>query len=252
MLIRFFMGPGVLQWMTFRLSLLLRGSSDKASHRACNLWLARRFGVVLVSSCDGGQRLTQHDLDWVSIRADFEAGSSLSALERKYLVSRQAIKKRSVRESWKVPGVTNPEVAGNSYQRKPSRDANAAMRVAEAIKYRQAGWTYARIAEQCGYSDHSAARQAIQRELDRHLAKDVDEWRQLHMSRLETMHEWTWDIAKDPKNKGRLFAIDRLLQIQERQSKLMGLDKPASGGVASQVVVRYMPAGYLGTSEVKQ
>jgi len=51
----------------------------------------------------------------------------------------------------------------------------------------------------------------------------------------------------DENNKGRLFAVDRLLAIAERKARLMGLDVPTNTNInAQQVVIREVPPNYLG------
>lgn len=190
------------------------------------------------------------DLDWQSIREAYEAGgSSLSALEREYGVSRQAIKKRANRENWVTPEL-QVTVTG-SPQRVPNRDVNAAVRVIDAIKYRQAGWTYERIAAQCGYGDESSCRKAVQRELDRVIVQEIQEWRSDHVARLEKLHETIWPMVVSPdlsnkKHKPSLFAVDRLIAIAEREAKLLGLDVKTEEEQGPQVIIEEVPAGYLG------
>lgn len=190
------------------------------------------------------------DIDWSAIRNDYEAGkSSLSALEREYGVSRQAIKKRANREGWVTPA-TEVTVTGN-IQTVINRDVNAAVRVIEAIKYRQSGWTYDRIASQCGYANPGAARNAVQRELDRVIVQDVGDWRKDHTSRLEKMHETLWPMVvssnpSDKKHKPSLFAVDRLVAIAEREAKLLGLDAKSEDEQGPQVIIEEVPSGYLG------
>ncbi len=176
-------------------------------------------------------------VDWQAIRSEYESGgSSLSALEREYGVSRQAIKKRAVRENWVTPQLQGT-VTGNT-QGVINRDVNAATRVIDAIKYRQQGWTYERIAHQCGYASPGAARNAIQNELQRVLVQEIEDWRNDHTARLEKLHEEVWLLAMDKKNRGRLFAVDRLLAIAEREAKLLGLDAKAEGELAGATVIR--------------
>ncbi len=100
----------------------------------------------------------------------------------------------------------------------------AVSRVEQAVKRRQEGWTYQRIADDCGYGSSSAARKAVQRELNRVVVQAVTEWRNDHIARMEKLHEEAWKLAMDEKNKGRLFAFDRLIALAEREAKLLGLD----------------------------
>jgi hypothetical protein len=106
----------------------------------------------------------------------------------------------------------------------PTRDANAVARVTQAVKRRQEGWTYERIAADCSYGSPSAARKAVQRELNRVVVQGIEAWRNDWISRLEKLYEEAQKLAMDEKNKGRLFAYDRLIAIAEREAKLLGLD----------------------------
>lgn len=186
------------------------------------------------------------DINWAAIRAEYEQGlSSLSALERAHCVSRQAIKKRANKEQWVTPP---QQVTGtSSIQKVPNRDVNAALRVATAIKYRQSGLTYERIARLCGYSDPSSCRHAIQRELDRVIVQNIEEWRNDHISRLEMLHEKIWPLAVPDEDgkKVSLFAVDRLLAIAEREAKLLGLDAKADDNIGPQIIIEEVPMGYF-------
>lgn len=133
--------------------------------------------------------------------------------------------------------VTNP----------PTRDVNAVQRVALALKLRAAKMGYEAIAKQCGYSNASACRKAVMRELDRCVIKNVDHLRAEELDSLERLEAECWKILynKD-REKAQLFAVDRILAIKERRAKLMGLDVPADVAAnASVVVVREVPAGWI-------
>lgn len=197
-------------------------------------------------------------IDWEAIRKSYEAGGvSLGALGREFGVSRQAIKKRAVNNQWVSPvtgelvtGTVTPPVKVTSKPTKhviPNRNVEAGVRAAKAIEYRQSGWTYQRIADECGYADPSSARHAVQRELDRVIVQNVEDWRADHVARLEKLHEELWTLATDTKNKGRLFAVDRLLAIADREAKLLGLDKKTdSDEKQADVIVQEVPPGFLG------
>ena len=138
-------------------------------------------------------------------------------------------------------------------QRLVNRDVNAATRAVQALKARAQLLTYQEIANQCGYASPSAARKAILREMDRVVVKNVDELRDLELHMLNTMHSEIWQMFMDKKNKGRLFAADRILAISERRAKLMGMDVPIDQAVnMNQVVIREVPQGYLGIVEAPQ
>lgn len=104
------------------------------------------------------------------------------------------------------------------------RDANAAQRASMAVSLRTSKMGYADIAKQCGYGSAGAAHKAVQRELQRVVVANVDELRREECATLDVMQEECMKLFLDTKNKGRLFAADRILQIMERRARLMGLD----------------------------
>jgi hypothetical protein len=135
-------------------------------------------------------------------------------------------------------------------QRVQHRDVNAGKRAALALHLRAQKLTYEEIAQQCGYADRGASYKAVQRELQRTVVENVDELRREDLTTLDVLQAECMAIFLDKENRGRLFAADRVLSIMERRAKLMGLDVAKDGNiVAAQVVVRELPAGYLG--EVK-
>jgi hypothetical protein len=100
------------------------------------------------------------------------------------------------------------------------------------------------IAEQTVYTDTSRALESRVRELD----AAVNEYRALELEKLETMERVAWGVvhharphvsvsgrvARHPETGEVLLddgpplaAIDRLLRIQERRARLMGLDAAA-------------------------
>lgn len=132
----------------------------------------------------------------------------------------------------------------------PTRDPNAVQRVALAVKLRATRMPYETIAQQCGYSNASACRKAIMRELDRTVVKNIDTLRTEEAESLDRLEAECWKILYDKdRQKGQLFAVDRILQVKERRAKLFGLDTPprSSETAHNMVVVREIPAGYLGT-----
>jgi len=96
------------------------------------------------------------------------------------------------------------------------------------FRYRQAGWTFDRIANVLGYSHPSGAHAAFKRALER--IKDeslANEMRELHRFRLEAALSAIWPEVQ----KGNLQAIDRMLKILDRDAKLYGLDMPIKSEV---------------------
>lgn len=126
------------------------------------------------------------------------------------------------------------------------RDANATKRAILAIQLRTQKLTYQQIADQAGYASASAARTAIQRELDREVNENVEQLRREELSMLDAMHAEIWPMFADKKNTWRLQAADRLLAISERRAKLMGLDQtPDQAAIANTIVIREVPQGFL-------
>ncbi len=118
------------------------------------------------------------------------------------------------------------------------RDANAGVRVIQALELRAKKLTYDQIASQCGYSDRASCYRAVQRELDRRVVSNVDEMRKQEADMLDQLHTVCWELAIDKANKGRLFAVDRVLAISERRAKLMGLDMKPDEILANQHYVK--------------
>lgn len=120
-----------------------------------------------------------------------------------------------MREKVSHQRVTNP----------PTRDVNAVQRVELAVKLRATKMTYEAIARQCGYSNASACRKAVMRELDRCVVKNVEALRSEELDSLERLEAECWKILYNKeRERGQLFAVDRILAIKERRAKLVGLD----------------------------
>lgn len=131
-----------------------------------------------------------------------------------------------------------------------NRDVNAAERASRAVQLRAQKLTFDEIAKRCGYASPGSCRNAIMRELDRTVVRDVEVLRIEELDMLDRLHASVWVAAfpdgsptddgddagneecedeenPSPKKKKRrinLFAIDRLLTISESRRKLMGMD----------------------------
>lgn len=125
------------------------------------------------------------------------------------------------------------------------RTADSAERDAEACRLRTLGHTYDQIAAEVGFADRSKARQAVERGLTAIVAEPASELRVLELARLDELWRRAWAIlerehqvvqlgkvVRDRDGQAvvdhgpTLQAIDRLLKIQERRAKLLGLDAP--------------------------
>jgi hypothetical protein len=103
-----------------------------------------------------------------------------------------------------------------------------------AVELRRAGVDYPTIAQQMQLSGPGQAYKIVQRALKRSIQEPADDVRALELSRLDTMHQGLWPRAKD----GDTFSVDRVLKIQERRAKYLGLDAPEKHDVAVDVVER--------------
>lgn len=120
-------------------------------------------------------------------------------------------------------------------------------RDARAVELRRRNLNYKQIAAEMGYASQSSAYEAVQRGLNDTQAETNDEVRRMELERLDDLarsalrvlatkhyaiapggklarHPDTGDPLVD--DGPTLQAIDRLLKIQERRAKLLGLDQP--------------------------
>lgn len=125
------------------------------------------------------------------------------------------------------------------------RDVIAAERALLAVKLRASKLSYEEIAKRCGYANKAACYNAVQRELNRVVVENVEELRREELATLDHLQQQVMPLIEDKDNRGRLFAVDRILAIQERRSRLMGLDIASGDVIANQVVIREVPPGLL-------
>lgn len=125
-----------------------------------------------------------------------------------------------------------------------ARTLRGAERDAEACRLRASGHSYSQIAQQLGYGSKSNAHRAVQTALDSTVREGADELRGLQLLELDAMAKAAWGVLHRehilvshgrivlgaggpvPDDAPVLQAIDRLLKIAERRSRLMGLDAP--------------------------
>lgn len=102
----------------------------------------------------------------------------------------------------------------------------AAERRLTTLELRKAGLSLRQIAQRTGVSV-SMAKKDLDRALADLLAEQntkAEDWRALELERLEKMHVALWPkVVNDAPN---MHAVDRVLRIAERRSKLLGLDMP--------------------------
>ncbi|MGH3382674.1 MAG: helix-turn-helix domain-containing protein [Actinoallomurus sp.] len=134
--------------------------------------------------------------------------------------------------------MTSQTRAGNG---RYDRDPETAKRDAEAAKLRSRGWTYQRIADHLGVTK-ATAHEAVKRALHDTLAEPAADVRELELARLDAMYDAVIKVLETKHvtvNNGRviyvgdtpleddgpvLAAVDRLIKIQERRARLLGLD----------------------------
>lgn len=140
------------------------------------------------------------------------------------------------------------------------RRVNTALRRAKALQMRAAGAKYDDITRELGYSRRSSAVIDVQRALVAAVSEPAAEVRALELLRLDEMWVAALSVLKRAHvtvSNGRvvrvkksdgteepllddgpvLAAIDRLLKIQERRARLLGLDAPTKVEVISDDTV---------------
>ena len=98
----------------------------------------------------------------------------------------------------------------------------------KALELRLAGVTYQQIADELGYASRQGAFKAVEAALRLTLREPADSLRRISAERLDRATLAIWRAV----NAGDLQAIDRLLRIEARRAKLLGLDSPQRQEVA--------------------
>ncbi|MET8278264.1 hypothetical protein [Micromonospora sp. NPDC005174] len=124
-----------------------------------------------------------------------------------------------------------------------------AKRRADAVAMRLTGASFQQIADKLGYNSRGAACQDVGRALEASVAEQtraVEAYREEELQRLDLLMEEAWRVLRRQHvtvSHGRvirdegtdepllddgpvLAAIDRVLKIQERRAKFLGLDAP--------------------------
>ena len=111
------------------------------------------------------------------------------------------------------------------------RTEEQALKDTEALRMRSLGWTYQQIADKQGVSKQTAS-ERCKRALAAIPAEAVDEHRRIEGERLDLLMQVAMDKVMEG-GKGVMFAIDRVLAIQDRRAKLLGLDAPTKSTVVT-------------------
>ncbi len=98
---------------------------------------------------------------------------------------------------------------------------NVAQKQAEALRLRSKGMNFEGIAQKLGYRSAAGAHKAVVAGLQKTLREPADELRTMEAERLDRMLEGLWDKAVS----GDTWSVDRVLNIMERRTKLLGLDQ---------------------------
>lgn len=163
-------------------------------------------------------------IDWAAIRAEYEdGGNTLRQLADAYGVSKTAIIERRNRERWEQPRTVKPTIDTHGVIHP---DMNATARAYAALKLRfEKHMTWDEVALNAGYASRGAARNAVKREMDRHITHDIKELRDEELYRLEQLQGRCYKAAMDEGNDAWTWAIDRFAVLSKRKSELMNLDK---------------------------
>lgn len=132
-----------------------------------------------------------------------------------------------------------------------TRTLTTAEREAEAARLRSLGWTYQRIADNLGWSNKGDAHHAVSKVLRETVQEAGNDLRALELTRLDALTAAANEVLEREHitvSNGRIVsrddgtpilddapvlqAIDRLLKIQERRSRLLGLDAPVKRDIS--------------------
>lgn len=105
------------------------------------------------------------------------------------------------------------------------RTSQAKQRQLHALQLRRAGLTYQAIADRLGYRSKHGAWKAVQKALDTARHDLAHEVLQLELLRLDQLTASAYPAAIT----GNLHAIDAVLKIMDRRTRLLGLDRPRAG-----------------------
>jgi AraC-like DNA-binding protein len=101
------------------------------------------------------------------------------------------------------------------------RAVDTKKRAAEALRLRLRRHSYAEIAAQLGFSDASAARKAVEREIAAIPREPARELRQMELETLDAVQARLMPVILRPRPM--LGAIDRLDKIMTQRAKLTGI-----------------------------
>lgn len=110
------------------------------------------------------------------------------------------------------------------------RDALKALeKQKKALALALAGVDYQTIAERVGYNSRQAAWKAVNSAIQKTIKPAAEEVKQMQLARLDAMLKALWPSVLS----GHLGSIDRVLRIEERRARLLGLDAPVKTDITS-------------------
>ncbi|WP_309070279.1 hypothetical protein [Arthrobacter sp.] len=139
-----------------------------------------------------------------------------------------------------VTPVTDVTVTSNHGAQHPTittGTTEARHREVRALELSADGWSLDRIAAELGYADRSGAFRAVSRALSKRAAASVEELRAMADAELEVLRQRLYQLMELPGIHAdtALKAINQVLKVQERRSRLHGLDAGARGVGAEPV-----------------
>jgi hypothetical protein len=123
--------------------------------------------------------------------------------------------------------VHNPVSKSHKRAKKVKKDISVLQREYEVIKLRTQGKTFQEIANALGYADHTGARDAWLRAQERAPLEALNEYRQLHLTRLEKLIEIYWPKVE----AGDLQVAPHLMSALKEEAALLGLYAPKESKV---------------------
>lgn len=118
---------------------------------------------------------------------------------------------------------------------KPKRPGKKrAERMAKALKLREAGSTYEQIGNILNISLTQAYRDVTDA-LHLTIQEPADQLRETEARRLDALMRSLWRKATNTDSPQQLGAVDRIIRIQERRAKLLGLDTQGGEGGTAEV-----------------
>lgn len=121
------------------------------------------------------------------------------------------------------------------------RDLNAKQREAQVLRLRVQGWSFARIAEEVGYSDQGGAHKAWKRALARIPKDAADDAREHLRLQLEDMSA----VLMAQLYKGNTRAGEAMVKLQERYCRMLNLDIQPDIAASAQMLVVPIAADVL-------